>query len=62
MQNKTNPETLIETNKPGFLQEVMENVPRSSTDNVLKSESDVHDVHGKDLSKLYGEEPNHFTD
>ena len=59
MQTKTNPETLIETNKPGFLQEVMENGPRSSTDNVLKSESEVYDG---DLSKLYGEEPNHFTD
>jgi len=59
MQTKTNPETLIETNKPGFLQEVMENVPRSSEDNVLKSESEVY---GEGLSKLYGEEPNHFTD
>ena len=56
---KTNLETLIETNKPGFLQEVMENGPRSSEDNVLKSESEVY---GEDLSKLYGEEPNHFTD
>jgi hypothetical protein len=59
MQTKTNPETLIETNKPGFLQEVIENGPRSSTDNVLKSESEVY---GENLSKLYGEEPNHFTD
>ena len=59
MQNKTNPRTLIETTKPGFLQEVMENGPRSSTDNVLKSESEVY---GENLSKLYGEEPNHFTD
>ena len=57
--SKTKPETLIETNKPGFLQEVMENVPRSSTDNVLKSESEVY---GEELSKLYGEEPNHFSD
>ena len=57
--SKTTPETLIETNKPGFLQEVMENVPRSSTDNVLKSESEVY---GEDLSKLYGEEPNLFSD
>ena len=57
--SKTNPETLIETNKPGFLQEVMENGPRSSTDNVLKSESEVY---GEDLSKLYGEEPNLFSD
>jgi hypothetical protein len=56
---KTNPETLIETNKPGFLQEVMENVPRSSEDNVLKSESEVF---GADLYEIYGEEPNHFTD
>jgi hypothetical protein len=59
MQTKTNPETLIETNKPGFLQEVIENGPRSSTDNILKSESEVY---GENLSKLYGEEPNHFTD
>jgi len=59
MQTKTKPETLIETNKPGFLQEVMENGPRSSEDNVLKSESEVY---GEGLSKLYGEEPNHFTD
>ena len=57
--SKTKPETLIETNKPGFLQEVMENVPRSSTDNVLKSESEVY---GEELSKLYGEEPNLFSD
>ena len=57
--SKTNPETLIETNKPGFLQEVMENGPRSSEDNVLKSEREVY---GEGLSKLYGEEPNHFTD
>ena len=59
MQTKTNPETLIETNKPGFLQEVIENGPRSSTDGILKSESEVY---GENLSKLYGEEPNHFTD
>jgi|688.fasta_scaffold01161_18 hypothetical protein len=59
MQTKTNPETLIETNKPGFLQEVIENGPRSSTDSILKSESEVY---GENLSKLYGEEPNHFTD
>ena len=57
--SKTKLETLIETNKPGFLQEVMENVPRSSTDNVLKSESEVY---GEELSKLYGEEPNNFSD
>jgi hypothetical protein len=59
MQTKTHPETLIETNKPGFLQEVIENGPRSSTDSILKSESEVY---GENLSKLYGEEPNHFTD
>jgi hypothetical protein len=59
MQTKTNPETLIETNKPGFLQEVIENGPRSSTDSILKSESEVY---GENLSKLYGEEPKHFTD
>ena len=59
MHTKTNPETLIETNKPGFLQEVIENGPRSSTDSILKSESEVY---GENLSKLYGEEPNHFTD
>jgi hypothetical protein len=56
---KLNPEQLTEINKPGFLQEIVENGPRSSSDTVLKSESNVH---GEDLSELYGEEPKHFTD
>ena len=53
------PEQLTEINKPGFLQEIVENGPRSSSDTVLKSESEVY---GEDLSELYGEEPKHFTD
>ena len=47
------------TTSPLFLQEVIQNGLRSSTDTVLKSENEAH---GADLDQLYGEEPRHFTD
>jgi len=51
--------TIPGTTSPLFLQEVIQNGLRSSTDTVLKSENEAH---GEALDQLYGEEPRHFTD